>query len=299
MDENVMASVIVVRGGGDLASGVIHRLHRCGYRVLILESEKPSAIRRMVSFCEAVYDGEAFVEGVLSHRVESLEECAAVWQAGEIPLLVDPECDCLRKMHAAATGELRPAVKSEPHPVGTSELRPAALVDAILAKRNLGTTRGMAPLTIALGPGFEAGEDVDYVVETMRGHNLGRIIEEGSAFPNTGVPGMVGGVSRERVIHSPAAGTIRNEAEIADLVEKGDVLAYVGEAPVAATITGVLRGIIRDGYQVKKGMKIADIDPRTEEKQNCYSISDKARCIAGSVVEILLSQGVLPVRADR
>lgn len=307
MDENVMASVIVVRGGGDLASGVIHRLHRCGYRVLILESEKPSAIRRMVSFCEAVYDGEAFVEGVLSHRVESLEECAAVWRAGEIPLLVDPECDCLRKLHAAAkgeqceaaTGELRPAVKSEPHPVGTSELCLAALVDAILAKRNLGTTRCMAPLTIALGPGFEAGEDVDYVVETMRGHNLGRIIEEGSALPNTGVPGMVGGISRERVIHSPAAGTIRNEAKIADLVEEGDVIAYVGEAPVAATITGVLRGIIRDGYQVKKGMKIADIDPRTEERQNCYSISDKARCIAGSVVEILLSQGVLPVRADR
>lgn len=270
-DENVLASVIVVRGGGDLASGVIHRLHRCGYRVLILESEKPSAIRRMVSFCEAVYDGEAFVEGVLSHRVESLEECEAVWEAGEIPLLVDPACDCLKKQ------------------------RPAALVDAILAKKNLGTTSAMAPLTIALGPGFEAGEDVDYVVETMRGHNLGRIIEEGCALPNTGVPGMVGGVSRERVIHSPASGIIRNKAGIADLVEKGSVIAYVGETPVKATIAGVLRGIIRDGYQVGTGMKIADIDPRAEEKQNCYSISDKARCIAGSVVEILLSQGILPI----
>ena len=175
-----------------------------------------------------------------------------------------------------------------------SILRPAALVDAILAKRNLGTTREMAPLTIALGPGFEAGEDVDYVVETMRGHNLGRIIDEGAALPNTGVPGMVGGVSRERVIHSPAAGTIHNRAEIADLVEKGSIIAYVDDTPVKAAITGVLRGIIRDGYQVGKGMKIADIDPRTEEKQNCYSISDKARCIAGSVVEILLSRGILP-----
>lgn len=286
-----MSNVIVVRGGGDLASGVIHRLHRCGYRVLILESERPSAIRRMVSFCEAVYDGEAFVEGVLSHRVKSFDQCEAVWNTGEIPLLVDPEGTCLKRWSMA--GAESAAEK------GSAQWRPAALVDAILAKRNLGTTRDMAPLTIALGPGFEAGEDVDFVVETMRGHDLGRIIDEGAALPNTGVPGLVGGVSKERVIHSPAAGIIRNQAEIADLVEQGSVIAHVGETPVQATITGVLRGIIRDGYQVGKGMKIADIDPRKEEKQNCYSISDKARCIAGSVVEILLSQGVLPGNSPR
>lgn len=261
---------IVVRGGGDLASGVIHRLYRCGYRVLILESDRPSAIRRMVSFCEAVYDGEAFVEGVLSHKVQKLSECEGVWEAGEIPLLVDPGAECLKMC------------------------RPAALIDAVLAKRNLGTTRDMAPVTIALGPGFEAEDDVDYVVETMRGHDLGRVIEEGAALPNTGIPGMVGGVSRERVIHSPAAGNIRCQAKIADLVEKGQILAYVGETPVKATITGVLRGIIRDGYPVWKGMKIADIDPRKEQKKNCYTISDKARCIAGSVVEILLAKGVMP-----
>ena len=172
--------------------------------------------------------------------------------------------------------------------------RVSALVDAILAKRNLGTSRDMAPLTIGLGPGFSAGEDVDYVVETMRGHDLARIITNGPAIPNTGVPGMVGGVSKERVIHSPGAGRIHNIAHIADLVEKGQILAYVGETPVEASITGVLRGIIKEGYNVPLGMKIADIDPRKDEKKNCFTISDKARCIAGSVVEILLSEGVLP-----
>lgn len=263
-------NLIVVRGGGDLASGVIHRLYRCGYRLLILECEKPSAIRRMVSFCEAVYDGEAFVEGVLSHRAESLKECEEIWNAGEIPLMVDPACKVLEECH------------------------PRAVIDAVIAKKNLGMSRSLAPLTIALGPGFEAGEDVDFVVETMRGHELGRILEEGWVAPNTGIPGLVGGIGKERVIHSPAAGIIRCESKIADIVEEGQVLAYVGDCPVKAAITGVLRGIIRDGYQVTKGMKIADIDPRKEEKKNCYFISDKARCIAGSVLEILLSQGVLP-----
>lgn len=264
-------NVIVVRGGGDIASGVIHRLYRCGYQVLILESRKPSAIRRMVSFCEAVYDGEAFVEGVLSHRAETLSECEKIWKAGEIPLLIDEEAVCV------------------------DQICPAAVVDAILAKRNLGTRMDMAAVTIGLGPGFEAGYDVHFVVETMRGHDLGRIIEEGYALPNTGIPGMVGGVSKERVIHSPASGVFCGKVKIADFVEQGQVIAAVGEVPVKASITGVLRGMIRDGYEVFQGMKIADIDPRKEQKQNCYSISDKARCIAGSVVEILLSQGVLPL----
>lgn len=265
---------VIVRGGGDLASGVIHRLHRCGYHVLILECEKPSAIRRKVAFCEAVYDGTATVEGVLCRRIDSLEERGQVWQEGELPLMVDPAGKCITEL--LAQGKV------------------SALVDAILAKRNLGTTRDMAPLTIGLGPGFSAGEDVDYVVETMRGHDLARIITKGPAIPNTGVPGMVGGVSKERVIHSPGAGRIHNIAHIADLVEKGQILAYVGETPVEASITGVLRGIIKEGYNVPLGMKIADIDPRKEEKKNCFTISDKARCIAGSVVEILLSEGVLP-----
>ena len=171
---------------------------------------------------------------------------------------------------------------------------PAVLIDAIIAKKNLGTTKEMAPLTIALGPGFTAGYDVDYVIETKRGHTLGAIIEDGEAIPNTGVPGMVGGYAKERVIHSPADGVIQNISKIADIVEKDQTLAYIGEIPVKATISGVLRGIIRDGFAVTKGMKIADIDPRIEEKQNCYSISDKARCISGSVVEIVMNKGVIP-----
>lgn len=268
-------SILVVRGGGDLASGVIHRLFRCGYKILILESKKPSAIRREVSFCEAVYDGEAFVEGVLSQRIEDVGQCEKIWEQGEIPILVDEEG------------------------LSIKSLKPDAVIDAILAKKNMGTTREMAPLTIGLGPGFLAGSDVDFVVETKRGHDLGRIIEEGWAIPNTGIPGEIGGYGKERVIHSPASGVIHNKAKIADLVEKEQEIAWIctedgDEIPVLASLDGVLRGIIREGYQVFKGMKIADIDPRKEQKKNCNTISDKARCIAGSVVEILLSEKIFP-----
>ena len=267
---NELKNVVIIRGGGDLASGTIHRLYRCGYRILVLECEKPTAIRRMVSFCEAVYDGQSSVEGVLCRKINSIGECEAVWAAGEIPLMVDTEGDILKKY------------------------RPAALVDAILAKRNLGTTRDMSDLTIALGPGFVAGDDVDYVVETMRGHNLARVITKGAALPNTGVPGMIAGFGKERVIHAPASGEIHCISKIADIVEKDQILAWIRDTPVRASLTGVLRGIIRDGFTVPKGMKIADIDPRKEQKKNCFTISDKARCIAGSVVEILLSEGVMP-----
>lgn len=272
-DGNELKNVVIVRGGGDLASGTIHRLYRCGYRILVLECEKPTAIRRMVSFCEAVYDGQSSVEGVLCRKINSIQECEALWAAGEIPLMVDTAGDTLKKY------------------------RPAALVDAILAKRNLGTTRDMADLTIALGPGFVAGDDVDYVVETMRGHNLARVIVKGAALPNTGVPGVIAGFGKERVIHAPAAGKIHRISKIADIVEKDQILAWIGDTPVRASLTGVLRGIIRDGFTVPKGMKIADIDPRKEQKKNCFTISDKARCIAGSVVEILLSEGVMPYEA--
>ncbi len=261
---------LVVRGGGDLASGVIHRLYRSGYHVLILEGRKPSAIRRRVAFCEAVYDDETAVEGVVSQLISDMTRCEEVWKAGKIPIMTDESGEAIKKM------------------------KPDAVIDAILAKKNLGTTKDMAPLTIGLGPGFEAGKDVDYVVETQRGHNLGRIITKGSAAPNTGIPGIIAGYGKERVIHSPAAGVIHNLSQIADLVEKDQVIAMVGETPVCASLTGVLRGIIKEGYEVPKGMKIADIDPRKEQKKNCDTISDKARCIAGSVLEILLTEGVLP-----
>ena len=254
-------SILIVRGGGDLASGVIHRLYCCGYRVLVLECHKPSAIRRKVSFGEAVFDGTSAVEGVTGRLISDIADAEKIWEE---------------------TGET------------AKKLKPAALIDAILAKKNLGTNKDMASLTVALGPGFEAGKDVDFVIETQRGHNLGRVIRKGSATPNTGIPGVIAGYGKERVIHSPAAGIMHNLSQIGDIVEKDQILARVDDVPVYASLTGVLRGIIRDGYEVPKGMKIADIDPRQEQKKNCDTISDKARCIAGSVVEILLSEGVLP-----
>lgn len=260
--------LIVVRGGGDLATGTIYKLRKCGYRVLVLESEKPSAIRRNVAFSEAVYEGRWTVEDMTAVLANDIEEAEKIMDTGDVAVLVDPRCDCL------------------------NTLKPVALVDAIIAKKNLGTNRSMAPITVGLGPGFTAGEDVDAVIETMRGHKLGRVILEGSAIPNTGIPGAVAGVTKERVIHAPAAGVLKNVCHITDVVEKGQIIACIetceGNVEVPATISGLLRGLIRDGYQVTKGFKIADIDPRVEEYENCFTISDKARCIAGGVLEAIL-----------
>lgn len=260
--------LVVVRGGGDVATGTIHKLRRCGYPVLVLETEYPSAIRRHVALSEAVYDGVSEVEGVTCRRGANVEEAMEIIAQGDVALLTDPECACL------------------------SEVKPWALVDAILAKKNLGTTRQMAPITVGLGPGFEAGRDVDLVVETMRGHNLGRIIGSGSALPNTGIPGIIGGVGRDRVIHSPARGIFRGKYCIGDMVKKGQQIGMIvtghGEVAVEASLTGLLRGLIRDCYPVTEGFKIADIDPRESEYENCFTISDKARCIAGSVLEALM-----------
>lgn len=256
---------ILVRGGGDLATGTIHRLVRCGFSVLVLETERPAAIRREAAFCEAVYDGRKTVEGITCVKISDAGLCEEVWEAGEVPVLVDPEAGLVKTW------------------------KPDVVVDAILAKKNLGTDRTMAPLVIGLGPGFTAGKDVDCVVETMRGHRLGRLIMQGSALENTGVPGKIGGYGKERVIHAPASGVIRSRVSIGDRVSAGQVLAEIGETPVPASITGILRGIIRNGYPVKQGLKIADIDPREEERENCFTISDKARCIAGSVLEMIVS----------
>lgn len=260
-------ALILVRGGGDLATGTIHRLWSAGLRVLVLETEHPAAIRRQVSLCEAVYEGEAIVEGLRAVRIEALAQAEEVWNQNAVPVLVDPKGESI------------------------AQARPDVLVDAILAKKNLGTTKDMAPLTIGLGPGFCAGEDVDVVIETKRGHNLGRIIRQGSAYPNTGIPGIIGGYGAERVIHAPAAGRMKNRSKIGDIVEAGQVLAVIegedGSTEVSATIDGLLRGLIRDDYPVTKGFKIADIDPRKEELANCFTISDKARCIAGSVLEVI------------
>lgn len=293
--------LIICRGAGDLATGIIHRLHRAGHRVIALETDYPAAIRRQVSFCEAVYDGSAAVEGVTARLVPALtdaetdtETCSgindipaahiasekwdssaieAVLEAGEVPLLIDPKGESI---------EL---------------LKPDVVVDAIIAKKNLGTTINMAPLVIGVGPGFTAGQDVHLVIESMRGHNLARIITDGMAQPNTGVPGNIAGFTSERVIHAPAAGYIHDVRKTGDIVQKGDEIARIYPdkesydnalseyVPVNATITGIIRGLIREGYYFREGFKIADIDPRESELTNCFTISDKARSIAGSVLE--------------
>lgn len=293
--------LIICRGAGDLATGIIHRLHRAGHRVIALETDYPAAIRRQVSFCEAVYDGSAVVEGVTARLVPALADAEtdtetysgendtpaahivsekwdssaieAVLEAGEVPLLIDPK------------GE------------SVALLKPDVVVDAIIAKKNLGTTIDMAPLVIGVGPGFTAGQDVHLVIESMRGHNLARIITDGMAQPNTGVPGNIAGFTSERVIHAPAAGYIHDVRKIGDIVQKGDEIARIYPdkesydnalseyVPVNATITGIIRGLIREGYYFRKGFKIADIDPRESEITNCFTISDKARSIAGSVLE--------------
>ena len=274
--------LIVVRGAGDLATGTIHRLKKAGFRLLVLEAEHPAAIRRQVALSEAVYAGSARVEDVEAvrmdvdlaekkNRKELLEpEMERIWKKDGVPVLVDPAG------------------------LSIAALRPAVVVDAILAKKNLGTTKEMAPLVIALGPGFTAGEDVDVVIETKRGHNLGRVIRSGSAVPNTGIPGIIGGYGKERVMHAQAEGILRNAASIGDIVEARAVIAEIetenGMVPVEASLSGLLRGLIREGYPVTKGFKIADIDPRKEELQNCFTISDKARCIAGSVLEVICGE---------
>lgn len=267
--------LVVVRGGGDLATGTIHKLYEEGYRVAVLETEHPACIRRQVSFCEAIYEGKIEVEGVTAVHIEEAEEDALynavekAWARGEIPVLKDPFG----------------------HVIET--LQPEVVVDAILAKRNLGTTKEMAPLTIGLGPGFTAGQDVDIVIETMRGEHLGKIYRTGSAIPNTGIPGVIAGYSKERVIHAPASGKFQPRKRIGDMVKTDEVLGVIipeeqqGEVPVFASMTGLLRGMIKEGYLVKKGLKIMDIEPRMDEKELCFLISDKAKCIGESVYQVI------------
>ena len=265
-----MNDLIIVRGGGDLATGTIYKLKKCGFPILILETDRPSAIRRNVAFCEAVYLGSQQVEDMTCYLAASPEEAKQLLAEKKLPLLVDPAGSAIQ------------------------ELKPLAVVDAILAKKNLGTHRQMAPITVALGPGFTAGVDVDAVIETNRGHDLGKVIWNGTAAANTGIPGIIGGYGRERVIHCPAQGILRGVKSITDPVSKGDILAYVetpeGPVPVEATLDGILRGLIRDGYPVRKGLKIADIDPRKDELRNCFTVSDKARCIAGGVLEAIVQR---------
>ena len=256
--------LIIIRGAGDIATGCIQKLVRAGFSVLALETEQPSAIRRQVALSEAVYEGSCCVEDLTAVCVDSLAEARRVIDQEKVPVMVDPFCKVLENV------------------------TPLAVIDAILAKKNLGMSREMAPITVALGPGFSAGIDVDAVIETMRGHGLGRLILKGSAALDTGSPGIIEGVGKERVIHAHRAGSLCNGKRIGDLVTMGEAIETIDGSPVPASLTGVLRGLIRDGFQVVEGFKIADIDPRCTERDNCFTISDKARCIGGAVLEAIL-----------
>lgn len=255
---------VVIRGGGDLATGVAEVLYQSGFKILILDIEKPSSIRRSVCFSEAIYDGIIQVENIICKKVENENEIEKCWSEKIIPIMVDEKGEIIKK------------------------IKPDVVVDNIIAKKNLGTTKEMAPITIALGDGFEAGKDVDIVVETMRGHNLGRVITSGRAMKNTGIPGEIKGVSKDRVIYSLANGIFSSVKKIGDTVQKDEIIGYVGDVEIRGKISGVLRGIIREGYEVTENMKIGDIDPRIEEKNNCFTISDKARSLGGAVLRAIM-----------
>lgn len=253
---------VFIRGAGDIATGIALRLYRAGCQVALTDLPRPTAIRRTVAFSEAIVLGETRVEEVTARRA-TLEAVPDMLAQGIVPVLVDPE------------GESIPA------------LHPDVVVDAILAKRNLGTKMTDAPAVIAVGPGFTAGVDCHAVVETMRGHTLGRVYYTGSALPNTAIPGLIGGFAGERVLRAPADGVFHPTHAIGDLVQAGDVVGEVEGQPMTCTISGVLRGILPDGVTVHKGMKSGDVDPRGE-KANCTTASDKALAVGGGVLEAVL-----------
>ena len=295
------APLIIVRGAGDLASGVLAAIHISGFRVLALETANPSAIRRTVAFSEAVRLGHCIIEGIEA-RLIAKEQAARILSAKDE--VIATGINTLATETGATAGSKANRLSFIPiavDPTGEliSELQPAAVVDAIIAKKNCGTHLDMASLVIALGPGFIVGKDAHIVIETMRGHNLARLIYQGEALPNTGVPGLVGGESALRVIHAPAAGTLYVLRDIGSSVTRGEIIARIIQADgsiidVVASLNGIIRGMLPDGFVVRNGLKMADIDPRLTELNNCFTISDKARALGGAVLTALLSHGVIP-----
>jgi xanthine dehydrogenase accessory factor len=266
--------LVLVKGAGDLATGVIHRLHRAGMRVVATELPQPLVIRRAVAFASAVYKETWEVEGTVACRVADEGTMDRVLAAGKIPVWVDPQAQILQWLH------------------------PDAVVDAIMAKRNTGTTIADAPAVVALGPGFTAGQDCHAVIETNRGHDLGRVILHGQAQANTGLPGKVGGESVQRVLRAPSGGLFEGQRAIGDLVQAGEAMAKVAGQPVVARIGGVLRGLLHSGVFVHAGAKVGDVDPRAVV-EHCFTISDKARAIGGSVLEVILYQLSRPSSAQQ
>lgn len=253
--------LVIIRGGGDIATGTIYRLWKLGFHVLALEAASPLAVRRTVAVAQAVFDGECSIEGMKAVRITSPDSFDPSLGVG---VLVDPEGDSIKKM------------------------KPEIVVDAVIAKRNTGTRRDMAPLVIGLGPGFEAPRDVHAAIETHRGHNLGRVIRNGTPEPNTGDPGIVAGYGKERLLRAPADGPIKVYREIGDFVAKDETIAEVAGLPVRTNLAGVLRGLIHPSTTVTKGLKIGDVDPRNDPSY-CLTISDKALSVAGGVLEAIFS----------
>lgn len=258
-----MKKTVLIKGAGDLASGIALRLFRSGYGIVMTEIPVPTTVRRTVAFSPAVYLGKTKVEdveGILCNTYEVVEQTL---KNEKIAVIVDEKAEICRK------------------------LKPDVVIDAILAKRNLGTEITDADTVIGVGPGFTAGKDCHCVVETKRGHYLGRCIWQGSAIPNTGVPGMIGGYAMERLIKAPADGIFRGTVPIGAVVEAGDIVGYVEDTPVCVQIGGVLRGLLQDGVMVTAGMKTGDVDPRCEVS-HCFTVSDKASAIGGGVLEAIL-----------
>ena len=256
--------VVLIRGAGEMASAVAHRLYQSHFKICMLEVAQPLAVRRKVSFCEAVYDGEKEVEGVRAKLIPNPEQIHVLWEEGKIPLFVDPD------------------LKKTKH-----FLKPDVLIDGIMAKKNLGTQINDASLVVGLGPGFTAGKDVHLVIETNRGHTLGKVIHHGTAEPDSGIPGDIGGYTAQRVLKTMKKGIFHPHKDIGDKVNKGSVVAVIDDFPVIAEISGVVRGLLREGIEVKRGVKVGDIDPRSK-RELCFAISDKGRAIGGGVLEAIL-----------
>jgi xanthine dehydrogenase accessory factor len=256
--------LVLVRGGGDLASGAIYRLHRAGFPVIVTELPTPLLVRRTVSYGEAVYSGTITIEGITARRADTSDNVDSIWDASEIPVLVDPDGTALQA------------------------LAPPVVLDARMQKVNPGTSIYDAPLVVALGPGFTAGIDCHSVIETNRGHALGRVIEQGSAEPDTGEPGSVQGQTHSRVLRAPKDGHVLPQASIGDTIEEGQTIAEVEGIPIVAQFRGMLRGLIHESVLARQGMKIGDLDPRAK-REHCFTISDKSLAIGGGVLEAVLS----------
>lgn len=261
---------VILRGGGDLATGVAYRLHRAGFPVIVLEIEKPLAVRRRVSLATAVLEKEIVVDGIHGVRANDLSHLPDILKAGSVPVLISEEL---------------PTVAQLSLPGNPSKI--PVLIDARMAKRNIDTTIQQADLVIALGPGFNAGVDCHVVIETKRGHQLGKVIWEGGAIPNTGRPGTIAGKGASRVLRAPTSGEAVWAFEIGDIVKEGQVIGSVARQPIQAPFDGVIRGLISPGFNVPAGIKVGDVDPRGNVA-SCFSISDKALSIGGGVLEAVL-----------